>query len=161
MFGWFGRRHLRRGFVAWACAAALVGCAGPGSQRIVGPDGSPMAHVHCGGDQGSCFRIAGELCPHGYDFRPVLSGSDGNFLVRCHAESGIQAAAPAPASTSVLPHHPAPSLVVAVSARPAQAWPPTTEPAPAANPWPAPVTSAAASRTVPVTTPPGELDLGY
>ena len=61
-----------------------------------------MAHVHCGSDQGTCFRIAGELCPSGYDIRPVMSSSDGNFLVRCH---GV------PVAAALLPAYPAPTAV--------------------------------------------------
>src|SRR5258706_2458495 len=83
-----------------ACA-----CRSPGSERIVGPDGSAMSHVHCGSEQGECFRIAGELCPGGYELQPVLSGSDGNFLVRCRAAGGSAVATQcsAPASSASPP----------------------------------------------------------
>src|SRR3954466_8720765 len=79
-----------------ACA-----CRSPGSERIVGPDGSAMSHVHCGAEQGECFRIAGELCPSGYEMQPVLSGTDGNFLVRCRAAgtSAVAAQCSAPAAS--------------------------------------------------------------
>ena len=78
--------------------SGLAGCQTPGSTRIVGPDGSSMAHVHCGSAQAQCFRIAGELCPGGYDLQPVLSGRDGNFLVRCRADR-IAEACPAPSAS--------------------------------------------------------------
>ena len=60
----------------------LAACITPGSERIVGPDGSPMLHVHCGADQSECFRLAGESCPFGYDYAPVYDPKDGNFFVR-------------------------------------------------------------------------------
>ena len=93
-----------RGVVVGCCVGALVACQSPGSVRIVGPDGSAMAHVHCGSEQGVCFRIAGELCPTGYDMKPVLSGNDGNFLVRCRAAATpVVATAPAAVRLSVAP----------------------------------------------------------
>jgi hypothetical protein len=124
------------------------GCASPGAQSIVGPDGSRMAHVHCGSDQGTCFRIAGELCPGGYELKPVLEGSDGNFLVRCRARAGATVAA----ACSTPP----------VASKTHDAWPPAAEPWPAAYPWTAPETSAAAQK--PQAAPaqaPVEIDLGY
>jgi hypothetical protein len=127
---------------------AVAGCQSPGSQRIVGPDGSPMAHVHCGADQGACFRVAGELCPSGYDIKPVLRGSDGNFLVRCR-NAGTPALAtpcttpPPSAAPPVVASRPAPTPAVAAKAPASKdVWPPTAEPSPPANPW-------------------GEVDLGY
>jgi hypothetical protein len=138
---------------AWLSA----GCATtPGSSAIVGPDGSPMAHVHCGSDQGACFRIAGELCPSGYDMQPVLRGSDGNFLVRCRAARPIVAEALPPAPAQAV----CPTLVVeAAQAKSTQRWPPAAEPWPAANPWPRNEnkTGAAASSAAPAP----EVDLGY
>src|SRR5690242_11584136 len=82
---------------------SISGCREPGSTRIVGPDGSQMSHVHCGGDQGECFRIAGELCPGGYDIKPVVRGNDGNFLVRCRTTGApvVAQAAPAPATLAL------------------------------------------------------------
>jgi hypothetical protein len=116
--------------------ALLVGCASPGAQPIVGPDGSPMAHVHCGAQQGVCFRIAGELCPSGYDMKPVLRGDDGNFLVRCR-RANVTSAAP----TCPLPVA-APSALM--------------------YPWPPPEAGAAAQRTTkPTPTTATEIDLGY
>jgi hypothetical protein len=129
------------------CLAAL-GCQSPGSQRIVGPDGSPMAHVHCGSEQGVCFRIAGELCPSGYEMKPVLSGSDGNFLVRCRSAGAPAAATPCPtppqaAAPAVVASRPAPTPSVAAKAPTSKdVWPPTAEPSAPTNPW-------------------GEVDLGY
>jgi hypothetical protein len=115
------------------------GCASPGSQSIVGPDGSPMAHVHCGAEQGVCFRIAGELCPRGYEMKPVLRGDDGNFLVRCRNAN---------VTTSVAVTCPLP---VATSAPPALMYP-----------WPAPEVGAAAQRTTtPTPATSTEIDLGY
>jgi len=133
----------------------LAACQSPGSQPIIGPDGSPMAHVHCGADQGVCFRLAGELCPQGYDLKPVLSGNDGNFLVRCRAHAApTVAACPAPspaptaASSPTVKMHP-PGLM--------DPWPPANEPAPAAYPWAAPQTSA--TRNKPGAS--GDVDIGY
>jgi hypothetical protein len=133
---------------------SLAGCQSPGSQRIIGPDGSAMAHVHCGGDQGLCFRLAGELCPSGYDMKPVLSGDDGNFLVRCRAHGTPVASTAcltpsATASSSVAITHP-PGLM--------DPWPPSAEPASAAYPWPASGTGGAA-RSKPSAS--GDVDIGY
>ncbi|HYP89070.1 MAG TPA: hypothetical protein VEQ59_12980 [Polyangiaceae bacterium] len=130
--------------LAAVVAPALLGCASPGSQRIVGPDGSPMAHVHCGSDQGTCFRIAGEICPNGYEMKPVMSGHDGNFLVSCRAPRAVAQVAP--------------SCVA-----------PTTAAAPAVTslmspyPWPPPqATAAQRSTSLPAATAPSaEIDLGY
>jgi hypothetical protein len=160
-----------RRFGGVAGLAGLVACASPGSQRIVGPDGSPMAHVHCGSDQGSCFRLAGELCPGGYDIKPVLSGNDGNFLVRCHAAATLPAVAalppaapPPPPTVGVAPAAVAPA---ATSSRSAERWPPSNEPWPAAYPWPPPESSAAvqsqpaAPRAPNAPSNTGDLNLGF
>jgi hypothetical protein len=142
----------------------VVGCQSPGTTRIVGPDGSPMAHVHCGFEQGACFRMAGELCPTGYDMKPVLSGNDGNFLVRCRA-TGAPLLAPYAATAATQTSPPSLSPPTAVASVPAQApkdaWPPATEP-PLMYPWPPPESSAAvrATPTTP-TTPQGDVDIGY
>lgn len=108
-----------------------------------------MAHVHCGSDQGSCFRLAGELCPTGYDLSPVLSGSDGNFLVRCRAKPRVP-----PVTACVAP--------TPTAQKPRDAWPPANEPWPATSPWKAPETSAQVQRppAAPATAP-VEIDLGY
>jgi hypothetical protein len=143
--------------VAWGA----LGCQSPGARRIVGPDGSAMAHVHCGGDQGECFRLAGELCPTGYEMKPVLTGNDGNFLVRCRAGGAVVAAAPACVTA------PSTSAPVVATSAPRHAsrghgegWPPATEPWPAAYPWPPPETSAVVQTPSPAA-PGAELDLGY
>src|SRR5688572_1322853 len=81
-------------------ASGLVGCQTPGATRIVGPDGSPMAHVHCGSNQGACFRLAGELCPSGYELQPVLRHSDGNFLIRCRTGAAVAATPVCPSPSS-------------------------------------------------------------
>jgi hypothetical protein len=135
-------------------ALGLVACHAPGATRIVGPDGSPMAHVHCGGDQGACFRLAGEMCPGGYDMRPVLSSNDGNFLIRCRA-AVANATAPAcpPVAPTMAVTTPAPrnATVLNAGVTPAQAWPPSSEPWPTAYPWPAPETSAVVAPGAPDT----------
>jgi hypothetical protein len=135
---------------------SFVACQSPGSQRIVGPDGSAMAHVHCGTEQGVCFRIAGELCPSGYEMKPVLSGSDGNFLVRCRSKAAPVAAAcptPSPAATPTIVATRSPDLMAP--------WPPAAEPASAANPWPSPQTSAAVRSQPGTASAPGDVDVGY
>jgi hypothetical protein len=107
-----------------------------------------MAHVHCGSEQGVCFRIAGELCPSGYEMKPVLSGSDGNFLVRCRSAGAPAVATPCPtppqaAAPAVVASRPAPTPSVAAKAPTSKdVWPPTAEPSAPTNPW-------------------GEVDLGY
>lgn len=126
-------------------------CSSPGSQRIVGPDGSPMAHVHCGSDQGVCFRIAGELCPTGYDMTPVLSGNDGNFLVHCRAGGRPVVAAPCP----TLPPAPASPGVLARQ----QSWPPTRSEL--LNPWPRPETNAAVGGDPGAPAAKDDVDIGY
>jgi hypothetical protein len=142
-----------------ACSLlAVVACQSPGSQPIVGPDGSHMAHVHCGADQGVCFRIAGELCPSGYELTPVLSGRDGNFLVRCRSAGTSVVAAACPT-----PNQPATPIVTATSTPgPGKdKWPPSAEPS-APYPWPASETRAAARP--PPSAPAvqaAEVDVGY
>jgi hypothetical protein len=125
-----------------------------------------MAHVHCGSDQGACFRLAGNLCPSGYEIKPVLSGSDGNFLIRCRAATAAASAAvcPRPASNTAALALTAPRVVTTGAAvrttAGSQGWPPATEPWPSAYPWPPPETNAVVA---PVPAPPAgqELDLGY
>lgn len=151
----------------------LAGCTTPGSERIVGPDGSAMAHVHCGDEQGVCFRIAGELCPSGYEIQPVLSGSDGNFLVRCRA-AGARAAvapcagpvAPSPARVAAAPPTsvaaPGASHTDGGSVAAQERWPPATEPWSSTSPWPAAAASVAAhAPEKTATTPTGDVDIGY
>lgn len=160
------RSQIRSG-KAWPLAVlllALGACTSPGAQRIVGPDGSLMSHVHCGSDQGACFRIAGELCPSGYDMKPVLSGSDGNFLVRCRAAATMIAGTGTPVASPGLAA-PAPGASTVSSTRSAERWPPASEPWPAAYPWPPPETSAAAQQpggtAATPRAPTAEVDLGY
>lgn len=159
----FGWRSVGAVLAGWALLS-VVGCQSPGSQRIVGPDGSPMAHVHCGVDQGLCFRMAGELCPGGYEMKPVLRGSDGNFLVRCRTSTAPAVAAGcapvnANATASLSPN---PSPVVATNRTGLMdPWPPAAEPAPAAYPWPSPQTSAAARSPQNAPAAQGDVDLGY
>lgn len=143
----------RPGRVASAALLGLTGwllqaCATPGASKIVGPDGSPMAHVHCGSDQAACFRLAGELCPTGYDLKPVMSGSDGNFLVRCRA-----------AALAALPQQ-CGTLAAASPGASNSGWPPASEPWPAAYPWPPPETTAGALPPA-KGVPGGVVDLGY
>jgi hypothetical protein len=143
----------------------LYGCREPGSTRIVGPDGSQMSHVHCGADQGECFRIAGELCPGGYDLKPVMSTGDGNFLVRCRATAApvlAQSAPAAPAPVLALaaaPASPASGAALSSTRSTPDAWPPATEPWPAAYPW-GPPEQSAGPHPAP-TKPTGDVDLGY
>jgi hypothetical protein len=135
-----------------ALSVLATACASPAARRIVGPDGSPMAHVSCGSDQAECFRLAGELCPSGYEMQPVLSGNHGNFLVRCrHTAAVAYAGAGCPTSAAATP--PAASASNA-------GWPAASEPWPANYAWPPPETSAGV-RQVPATPAGGELDLGY
>lgn len=110
-----------------------------------------MAHVHCGSDQGLCFRLAGELCPSGYELKPVLSGNDGNFLVRCRSGAApTVAACPTPGAPSAgVTMHPAGLM---------DPWPPAAEPAPAAYPWPTSQTSAASPNKPSASS---DLDIGY
>ena len=129
-------------------AALTAACASPGARPIVGPDGSPMAHVSCGSEQAECFRLAGELCPTGYEMQPVLSGHHGNFLVRCRSARAVaQADVSCPA--------PAPAVARSTNA----GWPATSEPWPDGFAWSPPETSAGVH---PVPAPAsGEPDLGY
>jgi hypothetical protein len=144
---------LRRALLLTLALAPLA-CQSPGSQRIVGPDGSTMSHVHCGTDQAACFRMAGELCPAGYEMKPVLSSSAGNFLVRCRDTARTTTAACPAAPVVVVSRSTAPG------ASPNQSWPPSSEPWPLMYPWPPPETSANV-RPVPTSRPDDLLDLGY
>lgn len=151
----------------------LSACTSPGSERIVGPNGSAMAHVHCGSEQGECFRIAGELCPSGYEMQPVLSGTDGNFLVRCRVAAArvgtAPCATPPPAVVTttepavIARATPSSSHLAGSSAATTDRWPPATEPWPTTNPWPPPEKTSAAAHAPgkTPTTPTGDVDLGY
>jgi hypothetical protein len=136
----------RFGRVVFGCLAVLaVGCVEqPGAQRIVGPDGTQMLHVHCGDEQVACFQMAGERCPHGYDLSPIFDPHDGNFLVRCRTPSTTPAYVAA---------GPAPVRAAPAEARANDGWPPT-EVARPSEPWPAP------SSNLPPA-PAGAVDIGY
>jgi len=120
------------GVVLGALSLAFVGCVEtPGAERIVGPDGTQMLHVHCGDEQVACFQMAGERCPHGYDLSPIFDPHDGNFLVRCRT----------PISTPGFVAEASPPAQSARSAGGAQprtndGWPPA-EVATPTEPWPA------------------------
>jgi hypothetical protein len=130
-------------------ALLVAGCQQPGESRIVGPDGSLMSHVHCGSDQASCFRIAGELCPYGYEMKPVLSGSDGNFLVRCRNSAASSVACAPGASVPVAAlARPVPGTALASSSS-SERWPPSNEPWPLMYPWPPPEPTAGVRQAAP------------
>lgn len=125
----------------------------PGAERIVGPDGTQMLHVHCGQDQVACFQIAGERCPHGYDLSPIFDPHDGNFLVRCRNPALTRALVSAAAETA----RPAPRA----SAQPHavdDSWPPS-EVATPTEPWPA-TPSSSALPPAPRSSN-GAVDIGY
>jgi hypothetical protein len=151
-------RDAVRLLLCWA-ALSCAACTSPGSQAIVGPDGSPMAHVHCGSDQGTCFRIAGELCPTGYELKPILSGHDGNFVVRCRAASTVAVCRSGPA-VAVLTTQITPAPRASTAGK--EHWPPSAEPWPETYPWPPPETNAAVRQAPTPSTPShDEIDLGY
>ncbi len=157
-----------------ACAYVVLGllltlgCRGAGAERIVGPDGSAMLHVHCGAEQAVCFRLAGQACPTGYELTPVMAGRDGNFLVRCRerlATPPTVAAACAPSSppASAALAAPAPREAPAPQ-RASESWPPAAEPWPAAYPWPPPEASSVGGVQAPPSAQEregGQVDLGY
>jgi hypothetical protein len=163
-------KPIRAGLLALGIAA-LAGCVRPGAEPIVGPDGSQMLHVHCGADQGECFRLAGQSCPFGYDYAPVYDPKDGNFFVRCRSGVAAQPPGAAPPVAAAVAPAPAPTYA-APAPRPAPPaatnsdWPPgevdrVTEPW---NKEPAGVVSSGVpSATLPPTprTKLGEVDIGY
>jgi hypothetical protein len=63
-------------FAALACASE------PKLVPIIGPDGSPMFHASCSGQESRCYELAGQQCPSGYDVGRTF-GERGNFLIRC------------------------------------------------------------------------------
>jgi hypothetical protein len=143
-------------YFGWASAIglslSLMSCVAPaGAQRIIGPDGTPMLHVHCEGEQVACFQIAGERCPRGYDLSPIFDPHDGNFLVRCREpERPVVIVtrgtlAPRPAQTN------------SAAATAANPWPPA-EVATPTEPWPAPSASALPSTPRAATS---AVDIGY
>ena len=115
----------------------FTGCVEPpGAERIVGPDGTQMLHVHCADEQVACFQLAGERCPHGYDLSPIFDPHDGNFLVRCkdaQASGAFATRAPAPSTRA--------SSNNGTTAT-ADGWPPV-EVARPSEPWPASSSGAA------------------
>ena len=129
----------------------LCGCVEPpGAERIVGPDGTHLLHVHCADEQVACFQIAGERCPHGYDLSPIFDPHDGNFLVRCREPGAVTGVASSPA----LPRRSGSSVA---SSNPNDRWPPA-EVATPTEPWPTP------SNTDLPPTPHsanGSVDIGY
>jgi len=140
------------GVVLGALSLVFVGCvATPGAERIVGPDGTLMLHVHCGDEQVVCFQMAGERCPNGYDLSPIFDPHDGNFLVRCRtpiATPGFVTAASSPARSE--------RSAGGAQPRADDGWPPA-EVATPTEPWPAASTALpAAPRTAT-----GAVDIGY
>jgi hypothetical protein len=127
----------------------FVGCVEPpGAERIVGPDGTQMLHVHCAEEQVACFQLAGERCPHGYDLSPIFDPHDGNFLVRCRE----------PQTTTTVVNAPQPARTAAAGAAAANdRWPPA-EVATPTEPWP-----TAPSNALPATQHGafGTFDFGY
>ncbi len=114
----------------------------PGAERILGPDGTPMLHVHCADEQVACFQMAGERCPHGYDLSPIFDPHDGNFLVRCREPQTLSVAAAGPG-----PNRWSPTEV----ARPSEPWPaPAPTPAQSSAPPPAPSANSGV-----------DIDIGY
>src|SRR5437868_1547090 len=99
----------------------MTSCRPPGYDRIVGPDGNAMLHVHCGREQGECFRMAGEQCPYGYEIQPVYSANEGNFLVRCRPAVAIVTNT-APGTTLATQYPGAPRRSTQ------QGWPPASGP---------------------------------
>ncbi len=101
---WQPHPHALLVLLGFGCVL-LVGCTtAPRVRHVIGPNGSPMLHVSCAGDQGACIELAGRNCPTGYDFSPLFDPRDNNFLVTCHSGQG-------PAGTIALapPSIPAPA----------------------------------------------------
>jgi len=147
---------------------ALVGCATPGVEPIIGPDGAPMLFIHCGTDQSQCFRLAGERCPNGYDFAPVHAEKAGNYFVRCRREVALEsapsrAAAPPAAQTFAVPSH---SSAPPASTGTQSDWPPGVV-GRATEPWQSQAPPAASGGVPTGGLPPtprtqlGEVDVGY
>lgn len=140
-----------RKLAPFALISLFVACVEqPGAQRIVGPDGSQLLHVHCGKEQVSCFQLAGERCPHGYDLSPIFDPHDGNFLVRCRSAAPLVVITN---STAPLPPRTASSATAAVSDR----WPPA-EVARPSEPWP---DTSAQPSTPPPAGSAHPVDIGY
>lgn len=120
----------------------------PGAERIVGPDGTAMLHVHCGEEQVACFQIAGDHCPHGYDLSPIFDPHDGNFLVRCREPQTVAATGPG-----------ANRALTSGGAAASDRWSPT-EVARPSEPWPAPAPSSAPP-PAPSANGGVDIDIGY
>src|SRR5450432_1949204 len=115
------------GVVLVGLSLAVVACVEqPGAERIIGPDGTQMLHVHCASEQVACFQLAGERCPHGYDLSPIFDPHDGNFLVRCREPQTTTVAISGPPA-----NRPAAAGLAAAGDR----WPPA-EVATPTEPWP-------------------------
>jgi hypothetical protein len=146
----------RLGFAALLpLLGALVGACvePPGAERIIGPDGTRMLHVHCGDEQVACFQLAGELCPRGYFLSPIFDPHDGNFLVRCKDGTEASAFASTAPQAPAQPLQPA-GAPIAVRARAVdEPWPPF-EVAKPSEPWPAPSAGTPEPKI-------GDVDLGY
>lgn len=135
--------------VVLGLAPLVVSCVeAPGTERIVGPDGTHMLHVHCGDEQAACFQLAGENCPSGYDLSPIFDPHDGNFLVRCRNPPLTGTVTIAPTERAREPSKPAAKV----------AWPPAEVALPS-EPWPEP-SSASAPPAGPRTAA-GAVGIGY
>jgi hypothetical protein len=145
----------RFGFLTPAVLSVLLGsCVEPaGAERIIGPDGTQMLHVHCGDEQVACFRVAGEMCPRGYSLSPIFDPRDGNFLVRCRDPSEPSAIANAALPAAAKPESGRISIVR--TRTPDPDWPPH-EVAQPSEPWPAPSAATPAPKAGIST-----VDLGY
>jgi hypothetical protein len=133
-FSWFALALLS--LLAGACLQPA------GADRIIGPDGTQMLHVHCGNEQVECFQLASELCPRGYDLSPIFDPHDGNFLVRCKSPTQPSAIASVAPSVPAQPEQPAAARQTR-QCPPEEAWPPS-EVATPTEPWPAASAGASA-----------------
>jgi len=141
-------------------AFALAGCAEPRSVPVIGPDGSRMFHVSCGGDEARCFELAGRICPMGYEMMPTANK---NYLVRCRQAGSVAMTM----QDGALPPSTSPDAMLAPSPYSMVAPPNMQSLAP--NPYrptPAPTTAPpAGTATFPPLGPPGGRakgqDLGY
>ena len=115
--------------ISMGLGLAVAACVEPpGATRIVGPDGTAMLHVHCPDEQVTCFQLAGERCPQGYDLSPIFDPHDGNFLVRCR-----DARVAASIEGGGLPE----AAHARSTIREADRWPPSEVVATPTEPWPA------------------------
>ncbi|MEZ4226177.1 MAG: hypothetical protein R3B13_34845 [Polyangiaceae bacterium] len=56
---------------------------------VVGPDGSRMLHVDCGGSEVRCYEVLGQYCPGGYDLFWTVSRQPGRYLARCRLPARV------------------------------------------------------------------------